>query len=100
NITLNLSDVLEHYKGMSQGITSSTSNSSVGNFNKKTEILVLNLQSCMHLNLMDEEVKENDTKSAQLTSKFTRGMLQRPMVRLFTGEKFTGKLMRIPGVFD
>ncbi|CAG7673120.1 unnamed protein product [Allacma fusca] len=39
---------------------------------------------------MDEEVTENDTKSAQLTSKFIRGMLQRPMVRLFTGENFTG----------
>ncbi|CAG7727652.1 unnamed protein product, partial [Allacma fusca] len=90
--TLDLNEVLQHLHGFSKIIEPPFSNYSKQKFNRKMEMPLLRFHSCKHLNKIPNESKDNISKASQLTpvTEFIRGMIQKPMVRLFSGENLTG----------
>ncbi|CAG7825527.1 unnamed protein product [Allacma fusca] len=84
--TINLSEVVALFGSKTPEAFSG--NTSIQNFK---EILVLILYSCKKLHVTkDQELKENLTKSFQSTDIFQE-MIKNPMVRIFSGENYTGE---------
>ncbi|CAG7660440.1 unnamed protein product [Allacma fusca] len=95
--TINLKLFLERYSGIFKIKDSFSSNTSIQNFGKNSDIPLINWQSCKSTNpINDTELKESRTQSffTNITAEI-QGMIQNPMVRLFSGENLTGASEKI-----